>query len=130
MGMLKTKTDCNGGHFGSNIRAVLLDAVMPMVPIITNLPSRNWVDRLALNRAADINFGALTDNPNLYGEPRLRGHEYNFARISGAVLAPSLGGHDMQQQISQILPYISRGKIDIVFVMIGSNDLAARELKQ
>ncbi len=67
--------------------------------MVTNLPSRNWVQQLVLNRSGDVNFGALTNDPNLYGEPRLRGHEYNFARVSGTALSPGLGGHDMQQQI-------------------------------
>lgn len=130
MGALSSSTDCNGGNFGSGVLAALLDGIMPLVPMMTDFPARNWLQQLVLNRSDELYFGPLTDNPNLYGEPRLRGHEYNFARVSGTVLSPGLGGHDMQQQIDAILPYISNGDLDIIFLMIGSNDFAARELKQ
>lgn len=130
MGALSSTTDCSGGNFGSEILAALLDGIMPLVPMVTNFPARNWVQQLALLRSDDVSFGPLTDDPNLYGEPRLRGYEYNFARVSGTALSPGLGGHDMQQQIDAIRPYILNGDIDIVFLMIGSNDFAARELKQ
>ncbi len=128
--LLPSNTDCNGGNFGSGILTALLDAILPLVPMRTDLPDRNWVEQLARKRAGILNFGAFTTNPNLYGEPRLRGYEFNFARVSGTVLAPGLGGHDMQQQITGILPYIYNHKVDVVFVMLGSNDFAARELKQ
>jgi lysophospholipase L1-like esterase len=98
--------------------------------LFTDLAARNWVQQLHLQRAADFNFGPLTDDPSLYGEPRLRGHEYNFARVSGTVLAPGLGKHDMAPQIEQLLPYLEAGHIDVVLVMIGSNDFAAREIYQ
>ncbi len=118
-----------GGLLGFGGIGVLLDIIMPIFPMYTDFPARNWVQMLALDRSGDFNFGSLTDNPNLYGEPRLRGYEYNFARVSGTITSPGLGDHNMAQQVGQLIPYIQTGAIDVVVVNIGSNDFAAWEMK-
>ncbi|ROS01387.1 GDSL-like lipase/acylhydrolase family protein [Sinobacterium caligoides] len=107
----------------------LLDLFMGLVPMYTDFPARSWLQILQQQRPNMFNFGRYTDDPDFFGEPRLRGYEYNFARVGGTVVAPGFSQPEMAVQVAQMLPYAQRGELDVVFVNIGSNDFAARELK-
>lgn len=127
----QTSTTCEGGdHFTQTLIGLLLDAILPEVPMMTDLAARNWVQQLMLNRSPDFDMGAYSNDPSQFGEPRLRGFEYNFARVSATILDDPGFGHDMSDQVAQIIPYLQAGDIDVVIVNLGSNDFAAREIYQ
>lgn len=71
----------------------------------------NWLEMLVMKRG--FNVGAWGTR----SEPRRSGYEYNFAR-SGATAASMINSG----QHTGLAPYVQNGQVQLVFIMIGSND--------
>lgn len=95
----------------------------------TDLPALNWVQLLVETRGLD--FGAFEADPTVRGEPRNEGYEHNWARSGATAASPSLPGvPDVTAQTAGLVTSVEAGLIDLVYVGIGSNDFAYREISQ
>ncbi len=90
----------------------------------TDLPALNWVQLLIELRGMD--FGVFEAVSSVRGEPRNEGYEHVWARSGGTVL-PVLFT-TITDQAAGIVPAVSNGDIDYLYIGIGSNDYFFREL--